>query len=153
MITLIAAMDANNLIGAGNALPWHLPEDLAHFKETTLNRPIIMGRKTWESLPLRPLPKRHNIVITSGEIEGIDCFDSINTALEFAATLSDEVFVIGGASIYQQTIAYADRLLISMVDGTFAGDTYFPDIDLAKWTKVSHIGTRNGFNIMDYRKE
>ena len=134
ILSLIVAMDENRLIGSNNGLPWHLPADLAFFKRTTIGKPIVMGRKTFESIG-RPLPGRRNIVITrnsSFSAEGCDLVDSIDTAMSLVSD-EEEIMVIGGASLYQQTIAYAQQLYITLIHDNFAGDTWFPEFDLQQW--------------------
>ncbi|SES22782.1 dihydrofolate reductase [Salisediminibacterium halotolerans] len=133
MIRLIAAMDQCGIIGSNGAMPWHLPNDLKFFKETTEGKPILMGRKTFLSIG-RPLPKRENIVVTSNRqfsAEGVAVHHDLDQALQ----LIDEQdgFVIGGAEIYQYAIAHADELYITVIEETFAGDTYFPDFSLQEW--------------------
>jgi len=139
-ITLIAAVAKNRVIGAGNALPWRLPEDLKRFKALTLGHPIIMGRKTWESLG-RPLPGRTNIVITRAagfSAPGATPAGSLDEALAAAAaTASDEVFIIGGADIYRQALPLARRLQLTEIDRDFAGDVHFPPVDSAQWLETA----------------
>lgn len=140
LLSLICAMDKNRLIGKNNALPWHLPADLAFFKKTTMGKPIIMGRRTFESIG-KPLPGRQNIVITSNPdwfAEGCDVADGIDAALEQAGS-APEVMLIGGASLYEQTINQADRLYLTLIDHAFEGDTWFPEIDLRQWVEVEAI--------------
>jgi len=138
LLSLICAMDKNRLIGNNNQLPWHLPADLALFKKITLGKPIIMGRKTFESIG-RPLPGRQNIVITSNpdwSATGCDVASSIEQALVLAEG-NDEVMLIGGASLYKQTLPKADILYLTLIDQEFSGDTWFPEIDLKVWRKES----------------
>ena len=137
IISLIAAMDKNRLIGRENGLPWHLPADFKHFKEVTMAKPVIMGRKTFESIG-KPLPGRTNIVISrSGfNAEGIIVVDAIENALK-AADDAEEVMVIGGASFYEQMIDKADRLYLTHVDAECEGDAWFPAFDLSDWEIVS----------------
>ncbi|TNF99524.1 MAG: type 3 dihydrofolate reductase [Gammaproteobacteria bacterium] len=140
IVSIIAAMDRNRLIGNNNALPWHLPADLQHFKQTTLGKPIIMGRKTWESLG-RALPGRMNIIITRNkdyQAEGGVVVYSLDEAIKVAGNV-DEVMIIGGANLYQQAIADADRLYLTQVDGEFEGDAWFPMIDKNCWREVSRV--------------
>jgi dihydrofolate reductase len=130
-------MDENRLIGKNNTLPWHLPADLAFFKQTTLNKPILMGRKTFESIG-RPLPGRRNIIITrnaSYTQPGCECVGSIDEALRLASD-HDEVMLIGGASLYQQSIDLADALYITEIHGKFEGDAWFPEIDRKRWVET-----------------
>ncbi|MCW9056811.1 MAG: type 3 dihydrofolate reductase [Gammaproteobacteria bacterium] len=137
IISLIAAMDKNRLIGRENGLPWHLPADFKHFKEVTMAKPIVMGRKTFESIG-KPLPGRKNIVISrSGFMaEGVIVVDTIDAALKEAGN-TEEVMIIGGASFYEQMIDKADRLYLTHVDAECEGDAWFPCFDLSEWDIVS----------------
>lgn len=137
IISLIAAMDKNRLIGKENGLPWHLPADFKHFKEVTMGKPIIMGRKTFESIG-KPLPGRKNIVISRKgfSADGITVVDSIEKALK-AVESTDEVMVIGGASFYEQMIDRADRMYLTLVEAEFVGDAWFPDFDSKDWDVIS----------------
>lgn len=135
-VSIIVAMDRNRLIGAQNDLPWHLPADLAYFKRTTTGHPIIMGRKTYESIG-RPLPKRRNIVVTRNRefvAEGCEVVHSLEEALNRCP--DGECFVIGGAELFAKALPLADRLYITQIDEVFAGDVYFPAIDLSDWALV-----------------
>ena len=137
-LALIAALDRNGLIGRDNALPWHLPADLQHFKRTTLGKPIVMGRKTWESLG-RPLPGRHNIVLTRDPgytAEGATVVTSVDAALAAAGDV-DEVMVIGGAALYATLLPRADRLYLTRIDAAFEGDAWFPEVDPGDWREVA----------------
>ncbi len=139
MISLIAALDRNRAIGRGNALPWHLPDDLKHFKRITLGKPVVMGRRTFESLG-RPLPQRPNLVVSrSGfQAEGVEVFDSLDAALARGHQLHDEVMVIGGSQIYAQALPYADRLYLTRVDtGIEGADTWFPEWDQDAWALLA----------------
>ena len=133
MISLIAAMAADRVIGMDNAMPWHLPADLAWFKRQTLDKPVIMGRRTWESIGC-PLPGRLNIVISSqpGDAEGVSWVTSIDEALQAAGEV-DEVMVIGGGRIYEQLLPRADRLYLTHIDAEVVGDTTFPDFEPEEW--------------------
>jgi len=137
IISLIAAMDKNRLIGRANGLPWHLPADFKHFKEITMAKPVVMGRKTFESIG-KALPGRKNIVISrSGfKADGVVGVDSIESALQAAAN-AEEVMVIGGASFYEQMIDKADRMYLTHVDAECEGDAWFPDFDDSQWEVVS----------------
>ena len=138
-------MSRNGVIGKDNGLPWNLPGDLKHFKETTLGCPIIMGRKTWDSIG-RPLPGRTNIIVTrNGEVgsDGIKIADSFKSALDLAklclATARDnEVFVIGGAQIYKEAFPLANRLYLTRVNSFVDGDTYLEGFDEADWIEISN---------------
>lgn len=133
MISLIAALAADRVIGMENAMPWNLPADLAWFKRNTLNKPVIMGRLTWESIG-RPLPNRLNIVISSqpASAEGVTWVTSIDEALS-AAGEAEEVMVIGGGRIYEQLLSRADRLYLTHIDAEVEGDTHFPDYEPDQW--------------------
>ena len=138
MISLIVAFDQNQLIGVNNQLPWHYKEDLKYFKETTTGHDILMGRHTFESIlsyQNKPLPNRHHIVLTkqmSYNHEQVTITDNLNKILANYQN-SKELFVIGGRSIYEQTLPIADRLYITHIDATFEGDTYFPEINCDEW--------------------
>ena len=136
-LTIIVATDAQRGIGINNTLPWKLPEDLAHFKRTTTGHPIIMGRKTFDSIG-RPLPNRRNIVVTRNDQwahEGVEAVASLEAALELLD--GAEGFVIGGAEIYQQSLPLADQLIITQIAHTFDCDAFFPDIDTDSWEEAS----------------
>jgi dihydrofolate reductase len=137
-IIIIAAMTEDRVIGRANTLPWAVREDLLHFKELTTGCPCIMGRKTWESLPKRPLPKRLNIVISASmkeEPEGARVFPSLPAALAFCAA-SPRVFICGGASIYREALQYANKMELTLIHGQYGGDVFFPDIDPKIWKKT-----------------
>ncbi len=131
-------MDRNRLIGNKNQLPWHLPADLAHFKRVTMGKPVIMGRKTFESIG-RPLPGRTNIVLTRSadfQAEGVMIARSLGQALEYAAA-EDEVMIIGGSSIYELALPQADRLYLTHVENAYEGDAWFPDVDPGQWRVIA----------------
>ena len=142
-ISLIAALSENRVIGKENSLPWHIPEDLKHFKEVTSGHPVIMGRKTFESIG-RLLPKRLNIVISRDKsyvVEGATMANSLEEALEIAGNYDKkEIFVIGGGQIFEQAMQYADRLYLTLVHTELEGDAFFPDF--SKYTKI--IDEREG---------
>jgi len=129
MITLIAAIGEMNEIGYKNNLLWSIPSDMAHFKKYTIGKPVVMGRKTFESIGARPLPGRLNIVVTSAHysITNVITTPTLESALKFSEDY-DELIVIGGASIYEQTMHKADKLVITHVPGKYIADTFFPDI-------------------------
>jgi dihydrofolate reductase len=140
IISIIAAMDRNHLIGNKNQLPWHLPADFAHFKSVTMGKPIIMGRKTYESIG-KPLPGRKNIVLsrnTDVRYEGVVCVNSINEALAEASE-AEEVMIIGGSSLYEMLLGLVDRLYITYVDAEFEGDAWFPKIDPHLWLEKESV--------------
>jgi dihydrofolate reductase len=130
-------MDQNRLIGQNNALPWHLPADLAFFKQTTMGKPILMGRKTYESIG-RPLPGRQNIIITRDQdyqVDGCDVCQSIDAAVKLAAG-QPEVMLIGGASLYQQTLEKAQQLYLTRIHSSFEGDAWFPEFNPGEWQET-----------------
>ncbi len=139
-LSLIVAMDKNRLIGVNGRIPWRLPDDMKWFREQTMGKPVIMGRKTFESIPdrFRPLPGRRNIVVTRNwlyQAEGVTVINSVEAALA-AAGVVDEIVVIGGAELYTQLLPQADRLYLTRIDAEFDGDAYFPEIDPAAWHEV-----------------
>ena len=136
-VALIAALAENRVIGRDNQLPWRIPADLKHFKALTMGKPIIMGRKTWESIG-RPLPGRDNIIVTRDtnyQAEGCKVVHSVAQALQAAAG-ADEAMIIGGANLYQQTLDEADRLYLTQIRAEVEGDACFPDIDAQAWYEV-----------------
>lgn len=141
-LSIIVAMDDKQLIGKDNALPWHLPADLAYFKKTTTSKTVLMGRKTYESIGF-PLPNRRNIIISrnkSFQAKGCEVVDSIDSALALTKN-DDEVMIMGGASFYEQMLPSADRLYITQIEGEFEGDTHFPKFnrnDFLKTFRESH---------------
>ncbi len=145
-LSLIAAMANNRVIGIENRLPWHLPADLQHFKKITMGKPILMGRKTYESIG-RPLPGRENIVLTRDENfkpEGCTIYHSIENALE-ATESYEEVMVIGGDSFYQQLISKADCLYLTFIEQDIEGDAFFPEYSESDWKEVD----RESFLVSD----
>ncbi len=158
--TLVVAMGANRVIGVDGALPWRLPEDLAHFKQLTLGHPMVMGRATYESIG-RPLPGRTTIVVTRDprwSAEGVEVAHSLDEALDRARSLDDEVFLVGGAQVYAAALErdLVDVLVVTRVAAAPDGDTYFPRIDWERWNeagRVSHVGPepeRVPFDIVTY---
>ncbi|REL31724.1 type 3 dihydrofolate reductase [Thalassotalea euphylliae] len=140
VLSMIVAHADNRVIGKDNDMPWHLPADLAYFKQTTLGKPVIMGRKTFESIG-RPLPGRQNIVITrnaSYVADGVEVVDSIEAALALTQGV-EEVMVIGGGAIYQHCLPAADKLYITHIEASIEGDTQFPEYDVEKdWLLTSN---------------
>jgi dihydrofolate reductase len=139
-LNLIYARAANGVIGKDNALPWHLPEDLAHFKRHTLGAPVLMGRKTWHSLPprFRPLPGRQNIVLTRDaqwQAEGAQRAASLPEALALCGDVA-EVWVIGGAEVYRQTLPHAQRAVVTEIAQDFEGDAFMPALG-PEWTETT----------------
>ena len=140
ILSIIVAIGKNNEIGGGNDLLWHLPAELKHFKEITTGHTIIMGRKTFESLPKGPLPNRRNIVISRNpglKIEGAEVYASLDHAL-LKVMDEEKVFIIGGAQIYRQSFPDADKLYLTKVHAEFPqADTFFPEIDYSKWQEIN----------------
>lgn len=153
---LIVAKSKNNVIGLDNQLPWHLPEDLKHFKNTTLGCPIIMGRNTWVSLG-RPLPGRRNIVISrtpNFQAEGAEVFKSLDEAINACQDV-ERAFIIGGAQIYALAIDRVDTMVITEVDTVIEGDAYFPEIT-PMWQETdreSHHNGSLGYAFVTYRRK
>lgn len=143
IISLIVAVSENNVIGKNNDLPWHLPADMKYFRDTTRGHCVIMGRKNYDSIPLkyRPLDKRTNIVVTRQkgfQAEGCIVVSSIEDALNEAKKRNEtEVFIIGGADIFKQVMEIADKIYYTKIHHYFEGDVFFPPIDLTKWKLVS----------------
>ncbi|WP_441003074.1 type 3 dihydrofolate reductase [Pseudocolwellia agarivorans] len=138
ILSMVVATANNRVIGKDNDMPWHLPADLAYFKKTTLGKPVIMGRKTYESIG-RPLPGRQNIVISRDinyKAEGVETVTSVDAALALVSEV-EEVMVIGGGAIYQHCLPAADRLYITHIEAEIEGDTQFPFYDTNIWKKVS----------------
>ena len=159
MISIIVAVAQNGVIGGGNQLLWHISEDLQRFKRITSGHPVIMGRKTFESLG-RPLPNRHNVVITRRKDytpDGVTVVGSLDEALSLFPE-EQEVFITGGGEIYRQAMPVADKLYLTIVCRDYEGDTHFPAIDQAVWKKVFSERHENGknypypFEYIDYIK-
>jgi len=151
MISLIAVVSRNRAIGRCQQLLWRLPEDLRHFRATTGGQPVIMGRKTWESLPeaFRPLPGRKNIVVSRNpgyQTPGASRASSIEDALHLAGD-AGEVFVIGGAEMYRQTLPMANRLYLTEVAAEASGDAFFPELPAGQWREVSRRVGRAGSSL------
>ncbi|WP_447780283.1 type 3 dihydrofolate reductase [Aeromonas veronii] len=138
-ISMIAAMAHDRVIGKDNQMPWHLPADLAHFKRVTLGKPVLMGRKTFESIG-RPLPGRRNLVISRNpdyQVEGIEVVGSVEAALALLAGSSvEELMVIGGGHLYAEMLPSADCLYLTQIDLAVEGDTRFPGFDDGQWQRV-----------------
>lgn len=162
LISLIAALAENRVIGRDNALPWRLPNDLKYFRAVTIGKPVIMGRKTWESLG-RPLPGRTNIVITrqsgyvpAGSNESVRVVASLQEALALADSVAqrdgvDESVVIGGAEIYSQALPLCHRLYLTEVHAVVDGDAYFPVVDFSQWQETKRERhAASGGNPFDY---
>lgn len=151
-ISMIAAMDKNRVIGNGDEIPWHIPEDFKYFKAQTLGKPIVMGRATFESIHAMKgsdphggsaLPKRQNIIITrQNDYIAADCIvcPSVDSGISAAKSYVDdanEVMIIGGGTIYEQALPFTDRLYITIVDGEYEGDVFFPQFDKEEWHETS----------------
>lgn len=152
IVSIVVAISENNAIGKDNQLIWHLPADLKHFKEITSGHSIIMGRKTYDSIG-KALPNRRNIVITRNEslkIPNVELCNSLEAALSLCEN-EDEVFVIGGAEIFEQACSLAEKIYLTRVHANYEADTFFPQIDAAKWTETAvehHLADAK--NAVDY---
>lgn len=138
MISLIVAHDPNRVIGLNNKMPWHIPGDLAYFKEKTMNKAIVMGRKTFESIG-RILPGRKNIIVTrnpSYKVEGAVVVTNLMDAIKMAEDFHEEVMIIGGEQIFREVMSKADRLYVTLIKQSFEGDTYFPTYSSDDWILV-----------------
>lgn len=146
-ISIIAAIAKNRAIGKNNQLLWHIPEDLQHFKKVTENHPVIMGQKTFYSIG-RPLPRRENIILTYDkelQIDGCHIVYSIEEAIDLASKFDDEeVFVIGGGMVYKETLPIADKLYLTLVEGEFEADVFFPEYEDIFTNKISEEHHKNG---------
>jgi dihydrofolate reductase len=159
-LVLIAAVADGGVIGRNGAIPWHLPEDVAHFRELTMGHPVVMGRRTWESIPdrFRPLPGRRNIVLTrqaDWEAEGAEHAPSLDVALALVAD-EPEVFVIGGAQVYEDALPRADVLALTEIELAAGGDTFFPLFDRTVFVETGrepHVSTdRVQFAFVTYER-
>nr|AIA17765.1 Dihydrofolate reductase [uncultured bacterium] len=156
-VVLIAAISSNGVIGNKGKLPWHLPVDMEHFKQLTIPHPVVMGRKTYESIPakFRPLPERPNIVVTRNPAftadKGVLVTHSVELAIDLAQRTEDTVFVIGGGEIYQQALPLATHIYLTRVETIVEGDTYFPNFPLLQWRRIEekqHLrDERNKFDL------
>ncbi|MBK8065962.1 MAG: dihydrofolate reductase [Betaproteobacteria bacterium] len=156
-VAMIAAVAANGVIGAGNRMPWHLPEDLRHFKAATLGHPVIMGRKTWESIG-RPLPGRRNVVVSRQrdlQLQGAQLAASLHDALARCADV-DEVFVIGGGELYREALPLASRIVLTEIAQAFDGDTRFPALDPGAWRETTRQAQTSAeglrFDFVEYER-
>jgi len=165
IISMIAAMGSNRVIGKDNDIPWHLPDDFQYFKDTTKGHYVLMGRKNFESLPPRfkPLPGRPNVVITRNQsyhAKGADVVYSLEEALKLAETNGEaEAFIIGGGEIYRLGLEFAHKIYLTEIDGDFDGDTIFPEFDKNIWKETSRkhhpVDDRhkNAFDFVIYEKK
>ena len=158
-ITLIAAHAANRCIGINNTMPWHLPEDFAFFKAYTLGKPVVMGRKTWESLPKKPLPGRRNIVISRQagyQAEGAEVAADLAQALSMCAG-AEEIIIMGGAQIYAQALTLATDLRLTEIDLSVDGDAFFPEFDTEIWQECAreqHLSAKGlAYAFVHYRRK
>jgi dihydrofolate reductase len=153
-IIIIAAMAENRVIGKNNALLWSLKEDMAHFKELTTGWPCVMGRKTWESLPRRPLPGRPNVIISrslsADAAPGAAVFSSLQEAVQHCADYQ-KIFICGGASIYREALTLAHKIELTVIHRHYEGDAFFPEIDSALWTKTGAVDF-DEFSFISYEK-
>jgi len=153
-IIIIAAMAENRIIGKNNALPWSLKEDMARFRELTRGSPCIMGRKTWESLPKKPLPGRLNIIIsktmTDSPVPDIKIFPSLPSAIEYC-TGYEKIFICGGEAIYRQALSLANKIELTIIHKQYEGDAFFPEIDSKIWKKINTINF-DTFSFITYTK-
>jgi dihydrofolate reductase len=153
-ITLVVAKAANNCIGNASKLPWRIPEDAKHFRDCTIGKTVLMGRKTWESLPpkFRPLPNRKNVVVTRDQsfmAEGAIVFHDLQEALQ--ALKDEEVCIGGGAEIYKECLPFANKIELTQIHKEYDGDTFFPEINLSEW-KVTKEDKRDGFSFLTYER-
>lgn len=153
-LALIAAVARNRAIGKDNALLWHEPEDLKHFRRVTMGCPVVMGRKTWDSLParFRPLPGRRNLVVTRNaawHAEGAEAVSSLDAAFERIAD-APKAFVIGGAQLYALALPHADELVLTEIDAEFEADAFFPRFDRARFVETAREA-RTGFSFVTYK--
>lgn len=170
--TIIVAFDKNYNIGYENSIPWHIPEDLAHFKKITTNNICVMGRNTWESLPnkFRPLPNRKNIIVSSkywsvpdlfmnslsncSNSLDVFCVPDFDGAMNISLNLfkDKEIFIIGGFRLFKESLdsKFIKRMIVTHVDGEYKGDVKFPSIDLDKWHEKKVIAESSNFRIIEY---
>ena len=149
-LTIVVAIDAARGIGVNNTLPWHLPEDLAHFKRVTLGNPIIMGRKTFDSIG-RPLPGRRNIVITRNpdwRHEGVEAVTSLPAAIALVGDAP--AAIIGGAQIFTESLPLADRMIVTEIQHTFECDTFFPELAAGAWRESARVTLHSESNGFDF---
>lgn len=155
MIKIIVAMDKNRLIGKNGGLPWHFSDDLKHFKEETLNKTVVMGAKTFESLGCKPLQHRHNIVVADNNLydnlPNIEVYHELMPVFDKYKESQEEIYVIGGASIYRQAIPYADEIVLSFIEeGEYQGDTYLGEFE--NDFIVKKTVPYKGFKVLYYKR-
>ncbi|WJE54767.1 dihydrofolate reductase [Bacillus cereus] len=137
IISFMVAMDENKVIGKDNKLPWHLPSELQYVKKTTMGHPLIMGRKNYEAIG-RPLPGRRNIIVTRNmnyHVEGCEIAQSVEEVFELCKN-EEEIFIFGGAQIYELFLPYVNKLYITKIHHSFEGDTFFPEMNMKEWKEV-----------------
>nr|Q9UWQ4.1 RecName: Full=Dihydrofolate reductase HdrB; Short=DHFR B; Short=hDHFR-2 [Haloferax volcanii]AAF23265.1 dihydrofolate reductase [Haloferax volcanii] len=160
---LVAAVADNRVIGRDGTMPWHLPEDLKQFKRTTTGHPVVMGRKTYESIARQlggPLPERHSVLLTTRDLdlpEGAEAVESVESAVAAAEDAADEmgvetVYVVGGATVYEQFLGRAAGLVLTELDAAHEGDTRFPEWDRGKWVETDR-DDRDGFSFVTYERK
>ncbi len=154
---LIVAMTEDRVIGKDGGLPWHYPEDMEHFRQKTIGNSVLMGRKTYESLPenYKPLPKRQNIVLTRDKIEtdkDIHIANNLDEAFKIAEKYSDKIYIIGGERVYKQTLDIVDKLIITEIHKEYKGDTYFPEWDKDNW-KVIKRDDKDEISFVEYKRK
>jgi len=153
---IIAAVAENNVIGKNGDIPWHIPEDLQHFKEKTTGHTVVMGRKTYQSLPdsFKPLPDRENIVLTRSDFqpedESVKIANNLDDAWEKSS--NEKIFIIGGANIYKQTMKDADKLVLTEINEKYDGDTYFPEFSESQWQEKNRDKYEN-FSFVTYTRK
>jgi dihydrofolate reductase len=151
-VTLLAAVGANRVIGRDGAMPWHLPEDLEHFKDTTIGHTMVMGRKTFDSIG-RALPGRRTIVITHQQgwhAPSVEVAHSLSEALALAGPT--EVFVVGGSEVYRQAMPFADRMMLTEIEQSPEGDTFFPPFEPSHWQEIARK-PHDGFAFVTYHRK
>ncbi len=151
-VTLVAAVAANGVIGRDGGLPWHLPDDLRHFKRLTMGHVLVMGRRTYESMGA--LPGRTTVVVSRQpdlHAEGVEVAAGFDQAMRVAEAYDDDVYVVGGREIFRLALPIADRLVMTLVDDEPKGDTYFPPVDWSQWSEVRR-DPGDGYAIVDYQR-
>jgi dihydrofolate reductase len=155
-IIIIAAMSENRVIGKNNTLPWSIKEDMAHFKKLTNGYPCVMGRKTWESLPVKPLPGRLNVIVsntmTADDIlsQDVKIFSSLSAAIDNCSEY-EKIFIIGGETIYKQALTMASKIELTLIHKEYEGDAFFPEIDESQW-RNSNTENFDTFSFITYTR-
>ena len=154
MMAIIVGIGKDGLIGKGNALPWHISEDLKHFKEQTSDNTVIMGMATFESINSKPLPNRNNVILNFDKVDipGAVVCTSIPEAIEKAKEYKKNIFIIGGKSIYRQFIPLVDKLYISHIKGDYEGDVFFPEYDKSEW-EAEYREDKGPFEFVIYKRK